>query len=263
MFFVASKVLWILAAPVNLALLGALLGALFSGRFPRGGRALAVGCLGALMLVAILPIGVLMIRPLEARFPQPRADSPAPYGIIVLGGAIDDEMGVARGQVTLRDGASRLTEAALLARRFPAARIVYTGGSPSLGAPDSKEAAQARDLLVGLGVDSSRITIESRSRNTDENARFTAAIVKPAPDRVWWLVTSAYHMPRSMGLFEKAGFSVRAFPVDYRSFGDGRDYKLIHNPLDGLALFELAAHEWVGLVAYHVFGKIDSWFPGP
>ena len=105
--------------------------------------------------------------------------------------------------------------------------------------------------------------MEKRSRNTDQNAQFTAALVKPEPEQTWWLVTSAWHMPRSMGLFEKAGFSVRADPVDYRSFGDARDYRPNREPSRGLRLFELAVHEWIGLAAYHLAGKIDAWFPGP
>jgi len=247
MFFLASKILWIVTAPVNVALVAALVGVLLMRRAPRFGRALAILAIGALIVAGASPLGMLMIRPLEDRFPSPPADAPAPYGIVVLGGGLDDGVSVARGQVVLSDGGSRLTEAALLARRYPAARVVYTGGSASLTGADSKEAELARGLLIGLGVDPARITIETRSRNTDENARFTAA----------------YHMPRAMGLFEKAGFSARAFPVDYRSRGDDGDWKLNFDPVEGLRLFELATHEWVGLTAYHFDGKIDAWFPAP
>jgi hypothetical protein len=66
-----------------------------------------------------------------------------------------------------------------------------------------------------------------------------------------------------MGLFEKAGFSVRADPVDYRSFGDARDYLPNREPSHGLRLFELGVHEWIGLAAYRLAGKTDAWFPGP
>ena len=263
MFFLASKILWIVTAPVNVALDAALVGVLLMRRAPRFGRALAILAIGALIVAGASPLGMLMIRPLEDRFPSPPADAPAPYGIVVLGGGLDDGVSVARGQVVLSDGGSRLTEAALLARRYPAARVVYTGGSASLTGADSKEAELARGLLIGLGVDPARITIETRSRNTDENARFTAAIVAPKPEQTWWVVTSAYHMPRAMGLFERAGFSARAFPVDYRSRGDDGDWKLNFDPVEGLRLFELATHEWVGLTAYHFDGKIDAWFPAP
>ena len=114
-----------------------------------------------------------------------------------------------------------------------------------------------------MGVDPQRITLETRSRNTDENARFTAALVHPQSDQTWLIVTSAYHMPRAMGLFRKAGFEAIAYPVDYRTVGGRRDWRLNANLPRGLELFDLAVHEWVGLVAYRLSGRIDSFFPGP
>ncbi|MGD0761893.1 MAG: YdcF family protein [Roseiarcus sp.] len=263
MFFLASKLLWFAAAPATLLMAGALLGAWLVPRRAGFPRALALGCVGALLLASVAPVGALLIEPLENRFPQPPADMPAPYGIVVLGGAIDDEASAARGQTILDEGASRLTEAAILARRFPEARLVYAGGSAALWNAHSTEAQQARTLLVALGVDTSRIAIEDKSRNTDENARFAAALVHPQPDQTWLVVTSAYHMPRAMGLFAKAGFSVRADPVDYRSLGGARGWRMNLEPARGLRLFDLAVHEWIGLIAYRVSGRIDDWFPGP
>jgi uncharacterized SAM-binding protein YcdF (DUF218 family) len=263
MFFLASKVLWFAAAPVTLLTAGALVGAWLVPRSAGFPRTLALACAAALLFVIVAPVGALLIEPLEDRFPPPPQDIPAPYGIVVLGGAIDDEASAARGQTTFDEGASRLTEAAVLARRFPQARLVYSGGSASLWGSNSTEAVEARKLLTALGVDPARIAIEDKSRNTDENARFTAALVHPQPDQTWLLVTSAYHMPRSMGLFVKAGFSVRADPVDYRSLSGARDWRLNLEPARGLRLLDLAVHEWIGLIAYRVSGRIDQWFPGP
>jgi uncharacterized SAM-binding protein YcdF (DUF218 family) len=263
MFFVASKILWFAAAPITLLMAGALVGAWLVRRRAGLPRALALACSGALLFVSVAPVGALLIEPLEGRFPPLGADAPAPYGIIVLGGAIDDEASAARGQTILDEGAPRLTEAAILARRFPQARLVYTGGSASLWNSASTEALEGRKLLIALGVDPARITIEDKSRNTDENARFTAALVHPQPDQTWLVVTSAYHMPRAMGLFRKAGFSARAYPVDYRSLGDARDWRMNLHPALGLRLFDLAVHEWIGLIAYRVSGRIDEWFPEP
>ena len=261
MFFVASKALWLFAAPSALLILGALVGAVFAAR--RGARLAAIGCLLALLLIGAAPLGALLIGPLENRFPSPHADLPAPYGFVVLGGAIDDDLSRARGQTTFDEGAERLTEAAILARRYPAARIVYSGGSSSMLGRPSSEAEQARSLLVAMGVDAQSITLETRSRNTDENARFTAAIVHPQPDQRWLIVTSAYHMPRAMCLFRKAGFNAVADPVDYRTAGGRADWRPNSNLPHGLVLFDLAVHEWIGLVAYRLSDRIDAFFPGP
>ncbi len=263
MFFFVSKLLWLPLAPVNLCIFGALIGVGLQRWFPRGGRRVVLLFVGALAVMTFSPLGQLLLRPLEMRFPPPPAALPAPYGIIVLGGAIDEGLSAAHGQVDLQEGASRLTEAALLARRYPQARVFYTGGSAWPMGGESAEALYARELLVGLGVAPERIGIETRSRNTDENARFSAAILKPEPGQSWLIVTSAFHMPRSMGLFREAGFDVTAFPVDYRTYGDSRDGWPIPFRVTELSLCDLAIHEWIGLTAYWLDGKIRHWFPAP
>jgi uncharacterized SAM-binding protein YcdF (DUF218 family) len=170
----------------------------------------------------------------------------------------------------------RLTEAVRLTKRYPQARIVYTGGSASWTGRTSTEALEARKFMVAMGVAADRVTIEDKSRNTDENARFTAAIVHPEPSQPWIVVTSAFHMPRSMGVFEKAGFQPIAYPVAFRTLG-GKceppvafrtlagecDPRVIFDPAKNLHTFELALHEWIGLVAYWASGRIADPFPGP
>ena len=184
MFFVASKIFWMAASPVSLLLIGALLGALLCfGRHARFGRWLALAAILILFSLAMSPIGQALIAPLEDRFPQPAADLAPPEGIIVLGGAIDDEASRARGQTIFDVDGERVTEAVFLAKRYPRARVIYTGGSASLTGAISTEALQAKTFMAALGVAPERITIEDKSRNTDENARFTAAIVHPRTPR--------------------------------------------------------------------------------
>ena len=264
MFFLASKLLWIVAAPTNLmggvAGLGLLL--LFPGR-GRSGLRLLVGAVLALVLLGFLPVGSLMLRPLEDRFPQAALEDLQPDGIIVLGGAIDQVIGAARSQVTISDAATRITAGATLARRFPKARLVYTSGSNALVPVIGGEAEDARRLWVALGIDPGRITIEDRSRNTDENARFVRDLLQPAPGQTWILVTSAFHMPRSMGLFRAAGFPVVPYPVDYRTTGTWRDALPNLQLSFGLARLDFVTREWIGLVAYRLSGRIADVFPAP
>ena len=188
MFFLASKLLWIVAAPTNLmagvAGLGSLL--VLIG-LTRPGLRLVFGAVLALLLFGFLPVGTLILRPLEDRFPQASLEGLQPDGIVVLGGAIDQVTGAARGQVTISDSATRITAAAALARRFSNARLVYTGGSNALVSVIGGEAEDARRLWVSLGVDPARITIEDRSRNTDENARFVRDLLRPTPGQTWIL----------------------------------------------------------------------------
>jgi uncharacterized SAM-binding protein YcdF (DUF218 family) len=264
LFFVASKIFWLVASPVILLLIVAFAAALTSAVRPSAAtRAIALGAILLLMALAMTPIGLLVIAPLEDRFPEPPGDMPPPDGIIVLGGAIRGVESAARGQAVFSEG-ERVVEAAILAKRYPTARVIFTGGTGSLLTADPPTEAQAaQKLLVELGVDPARITLETASRNTDENARFTAELIRPQPKQRWLLVTSAWHMPRSMGLFEKAGFNVMAFPAAFRTLGEGRGVHWETDPARNLETFEIATHEWIGLVAYWATGRIDRLFPGP
>ena len=182
----------------------------------------------------------------------------------MLGGAIDDGVSKARQETVFDEGGERLTEAVVLAKRYPQARVVYTSGSSSFAGATSTEALQARTLMSQMGIAPERVTIEDKSRNTDENARFTAAIVHPQPSQRWIIVTSAFHMPRSMGIFEKAGFHPIAYPVAFRTRGHWPDdLRLTFEPVRNLRIFEIAVHEWIGLAAYWVSGRSDHLFPGP
>jgi uncharacterized SAM-binding protein YcdF (DUF218 family) len=265
-FFFASKIFWMIASPINLLLFAALIGVLLcSGRRAPFGRGLGLAAVLILLAAAILPLGMLLIAPLEDRFPLPPPDLPPPEGIIVLGGAIDDQVSAARGQTVFDEGGERLTEAVVLAKRFPQARVVYTGGTASfVPGATSTEALQARKLMSQMGIAPERVTIEDKSRNTDENAWLTAAIVHPQPSQRWIIVTSAFHVPRAMGLFEKAGFHPIAYPVAFRTRGQWPDdLRLRFDPVLNLRTFEIAIHEWIGLAAYWASGRIDHLFPGP
>ncbi|WP_131116201.1 YdcF family protein [Lichenihabitans psoromatis] len=266
MFFLVSKLLWVIAAPVTLMVLVALGGALLSfspGRFARVGRRVALAGTVLLLAGGVLPVGTLLLRPLEDRFPQPPADLPAPTGIIVLGGSIDQTIAASRGRITISDAADRMTEAVILGRRYPDARLVFTGGANALAGSALTEAADARRLWIEMGIAPERITTEDRSRNTDENARFTKAILQPQPGERWLLVTSAYHMPRAIGLFRANGFPVIPYPVDYRTLGTDADIRLHTDIANGLVLLNTAAHEWMGLLAYAIAGKTETVLPRP
>lgn len=264
MFFFASKLIWFVLAPANLLVILLLLGGVGSlAGYRRIGRGLLAAGIAGFVAVGFTPLGALVLRPLEDRFPQPSADMPPPDGIVVLGGSTDEIISAARDQATISDAATRVTAAVELARRYPAARLMFSGGSGRLLPHARTEAEDTRRLWIGLGVAPERITVEDRSRNTDENARFTAALVRPAPGARWLLVTSAFHMPRAVGLFRAAGFPVIPYPVDYRTTGTWDDTWPPRNVTAGLSRFEVAAREWVGLLAYRLTGRIGSVFPGP
>ena len=203
----------------------------------------------------------MLLYPLEQRFPPWDVARGAPDGIIILGGSIDPDLSLAHGTAVIRSAADRIVAAAALAHRYPNARVVFSGGNANLISNDAKEGDFVGDTLESLGVAKSRLTIERLSRNTLENAVFSKALVAPKPGERWLLVTSAYHMPRSVGLFRKAGFPVEAYPVDWR-VGASR-FSFMDIAVDGLSRSDLATREWMGLLAYRIAGKTDELFPGP
>jgi len=264
MFFILSKILGFLAAPSNLIILMGVAGVvLLPTRFFAAGRKLLVASLLLIVAVGILPIGVVLTVPLEARFPRWEPAQGAPTGVVVLGGAIVPAISVAHRQIALNDAAERITTAVELARKYPDARIVFSGGNASLLPGRLREATFAGRLFEELGLPPSRVELERESRNTEENAVFTKRMAAPKPGERWLLVTSAMHMPRAVGVFRQAGFPVEAYPVDYRSTG-WRDLRLIPTSfIGGLNRTDRAAHEWIGLLAYWIAGRIAVPFPGP
>jgi uncharacterized SAM-binding protein YcdF (DUF218 family) len=257
--FVAAKLLSALLLPAALMVELAVVGLLFRRR--RAGRVLLWLGVGSLTVCLLLPVDSWAIRPLEDRFPQ-IVEPPAQVdGIVVLGGAIDDLTSLDRNTPTLNAAANRMTSFAILAHRYPNARLVFTGGSGAIEQGVTTEAIFARDLLAQLGVPPERVVFEAASRTTWENAVEVGKLVQPKPGETWVLLTSASHMPRAVGVFRAAGWRVLPWPVGYRS----RDRVAAFAPSLGrkLEVLDTAAHEWTGLLAYWAEGRSSALFPAP
>src|ERR1700730_15614192 len=220
MFFILSKVLGFFASPSNLSIALGLLGVfLLATRRARFGRFLTVASLFALAVLGFSPLGNALIIPLEERFPPWDDTRGPPDGIVVLGGAITPDVSAARNEVALNEAAERVTTGVALARRYPQARIIYSGGTGALIFPEGSEATSAVRIFESLGIPHARIIAEEQSRNTVENAVFSLPLAMPQPGEHWLLVTSGYHTPRAMGVFRRAVFPVQAYPVDWRTRG--------------------------------------------
>lgn len=265
MFFALSKVLGFFIHPSNLILVAGFAGVLLMAtRFARFGRVLAVTAILLFGVAGVVPVGALLIYPLEQRFPPFRDEGPAPAGIIVLGGAIRPDGSAARGAAMLNEAAERITIVAELARRYPQARIVYSGGSANLIASGPDEAAFAVPLFESFGIAPERILLERKSRSTYENAVYSRELVKPQAGERWLLVTSAHHMPRSIGSFRAANFAVEPYPVDWRTTGTSSNFITLHSQMsEGLRRTDTAMHEWIGLAGYFLAGKSSELFPAP
>jgi len=193
-----------------------------AGIFLFAATALAAS-VGALMVTATPGrLDRMVVATLENRFSRPDLTSlGTPTGIIALAG--DD---------------ARFKEAGRLARLYPDARVLLSDKTTMAGA-----LAQ-----LGGGVDPARIELETKSRNTYEDARFCANLAKPTAQQWWLLVTSAVHMSRALASFRAAGFDVEPWPV----YDDG---------LPATVKFTQAIHEWLGLLVYRALGRTDRLLP--
>jgi uncharacterized SAM-binding protein YcdF (DUF218 family) len=263
MLFLLAAVLGAFISPSQVLLLLTVVGTfLLALRRQRWGlRFLYVG-VGGFVLLSVLPVDRWMIAPLENRFPQVTSPPAHVDGIIVLGGAVDVQRTIDRGIPALTWAAERMTAFAALARRYPDAKLVFSGGSVELKSPVMTESDVARALFTELGVDQSRMIYEDTSRTTFENAENSYKLVDPKPGEVWILVTSANHMPRSVGVFRRVGWNVLPWPVGFKT-PPSQSVAALGYFVNHLAIVDLAFHEWVGAGVYYLTGRSDTLFPGP
>ncbi len=261
MFFTLSKVLWFLAEPGNLVLIFLTVGALLLWTpWRRMGRRLVGLSTLAFVVIAVFPFGTVAFQELENRIPAPKELPENVYGIVVLGGMMDQFVSKARGQTSMGGAVERLTEFADLARRYPDAKLVFSGGSGNFADQTVKEADYVEPFLRSLGMDTGKIVFESESRNTYENAIYSKQAAHVAADETWILVTSAFHMPRALGVFRQNGWTVIPYPVDYGTTGT-RTLEPTFNLLSGLGSGSAAIHEWLGLTFYYLTGRTNALYP--
>jgi uncharacterized SAM-binding protein YcdF (DUF218 family) len=242
MFYSISKAFWPMAAPSNVLILitaVTTVWALLMRSHLAAWLAATGGC--ALLIGGFTPISYWLTLPLETRFPQREAGSRRIVdGVIVLGG--------------VEDG---ITELAELSRDFPRARLVYSGP----GKDSDVEGLLTK--FARLGGDRERVTMETRSRNTFENALYSKELIRPNAQERWLLVTVALHMPRAIGCFRRVGFKVEAHPIAYTAANVSYLQTVFGLSSRTLLTLDMAVKEWIGLFVYRVTGKTNELFPAP
>lgn len=228
----------------------------------RRGRRLTTTAIAGILCLGVLPVGSLLTSILENRFPIPQKLPVSVDGIIALGGVVDAYESEKRGQFQIGSAIERITSLVELAQKYPEAKVVFTGGTGSATLPQYKEADGVKKFLSLFRIDQDRVIYERESRNTFENAKLSKELLKPQPEETWILVTSAFHMPRAVGVFRKQGWNVIAYPVDFEAPSDAR-LRLRLDLVGGLQEMSKASHEWLGLVVYWLTGRTSAPFPGP
>jgi uncharacterized SAM-binding protein YcdF (DUF218 family) len=250
-----ARVAAMVFTPSNFLLLLLILGAVLQWTaWKRWGNGLVIGVTVLFILMVIFPFGRWLAQPLEDRFPRP----PWPAhvdGIVVLGGGEDGATFAAR-HVQAPDAAEgRLVASAELARRYPQAKLIFSGGTAAFAKGGLPEASVAREIYVQMGLPRERMIAEDRARNTWENLLYAKDIAKPKRGETWLLVTSAVHMPRAMGIAARLHWQMVAWPADYLTTGNAEDQSFNDSLAARLSSLEAVAHEWAGLLVYRATGR--------
>ena len=248
MFFDASKVLWFVFAPSHLLVwLSVTSVALLFLERPRAGRTLAAVSTALFLICGVFPLGIWVVRPLEDRYPRPVWPSHVD-GVLILSGGLDPDVLASRHVPAREASEPRIVGGVELARRYPRAQIIFSGGSGRLWSDRRPETQVARYVFNQLGLTGSRVVFESRSRDTWENLQFSWRLAQPKPGQVWILATSAEHLPRAVEAAKAIHWNMVPWPTDYLTT-PGRLGGFFQVP-DNLSLLDSGVHEWVGLLAY-------------
>jgi uncharacterized SAM-binding protein YcdF (DUF218 family) len=187
--------------------------------------------------------------------------SPLSYWLLIpLEGGVEKaasaELADAAGIIVLGGGGERMTEGARLSIHYPALPLVFSGGNPRIFQLGESESHAARRFFAKFDIAPPRLVLEDRSRNTVENAAFTAKLLQPKAGQRWVLITSAFHMPRAKALFESQGFEIVPWPVDYRTRGSEDRWRYFTAPSQGLRHMDLAFKEWAGILVLWLRGDM-------
>lgn len=262
LFAYATRIFWLLFQPPSLVVLLLAAGLLLSWlkrRWPA--RVTVALALLLLFTCSFTTMGYLLIAPLESRFERP-AEPAHIDGIVVLGGGMDGEVNTVRGGFELNRSGDRFVETLRLALAHPEARIIIAGGPAAL-VQQEPEALAGKRFFEAFGITPERIALDDQSRNTEENALYAKQLAGTTEGQTWLLVTSAFHMPRAIGLFRRAGFPAVPWPADYLASGEEGVRIKPDQSAENLAVASLALREWAGLLGYYLTGKIDQLVPGP
>lgn len=208
-----------------------------------------------IVALGLLPVGPLLMTWLERQYPTPQTLPQNIDGIILLGGPFEAARSMKTNQLVVNDQIDRGLCFAKLARAYPKARLVFTGGAGDITNPDANETPYAKVFFDVVGLSGRDILYESQARNTHENAILTMAMINPSPDETWVLVTSGYHMPRSVATFQKAGWNVIPYQCDLRTGGTYNLLPGLPNIAANFGMMNLALKEIIGMAAYYVTGK--------
>lgn len=254
MFFILSKTIYYILMP-QVWILAILLYSLFTKSPKRRKKGLTI----ALITFFIFSNNFLINEALLLWEEEPVAVSSldnAQTAIVLTG--VTNSLKASNDRVFFGKGADRVLHTVQLYKAGKISKIIISGGSGRLIGKDIPEADQLKKVFLYCGVQESDIILENQSRNTHESAQYSKKLLDSLNlDNEFLLITSAFHMKRSMGCFSKAGLHIKSYPVDYYT-ADRRntltpdDWLILSS--DALSKWALLLHEITGYITYKLMG---------
>ena len=261
MFFTFSKIFWLLAAPLNALLLITAFGLIL--RFWKRKLANRILIITAWTFVILggLPVGYNLMVFLERQYDVPAEMPKKVDGIIVLGGAFNSYLSEKTGKVAVNSNISRMTTFIELSRQYSNAKKVFSGGSGNILRPDRVESDDAKDFLSDMGFISDDFIYEPLSKNTYENAAFSKELLKPKEGETWIVITSAFHIPRTVAVFNQLEWDIIPYPTGVKTTGQYKLFDPTINVVGNYFMLTKALKEMIGVGVYYLTGKSSLFFP--
>ncbi len=260
-FFYLSKLIWVVVSPDSVFIILLMLSLLLLLLKQTKKATLLLGLLTfCTLFISFFSVGDWMLHPLESRY-QHNPDLPKQVdGIIVLGGSVMPELSVEWQQLETNQTHERLSSFIQLAQLYPNAKLVFSGGNARINKDGPTEAQIVEAYFLQSGISQERLFIENKARNTAENASYSKQLVSPQSNETWLIITTAYHMPRAMGVFCQQNWKVIPYPVDHQTL-PSKLYQSGFSLIGHANNLVFASHEWLGLLAYYLSGKTHQLFP--
>jgi uncharacterized SAM-binding protein YcdF (DUF218 family) len=257
MFFIISKIVWVLIAPSNLIAICLILGVILYFIHKTISEFFIGFSFLLLILFGVLPTGYNMVVWLEKQYSIPLFTDNI-EGFIVLGGSFETDLSAVHKTPQLNSSADRLYQAVKLINMYPDSKLLFTGKYGGLNQKKVKTLAadEAMTFFDDIGLKNVNLILEGRSRNTYENALFSKELVNPKSDQKWVLITSAYHMKRAVSVFHKLDWSVIPYPTDFKTEKEFNFFYFDPFILRNLRRSEIAIREIIGIIAYKFTGKL-------
>jgi uncharacterized SAM-binding protein YcdF (DUF218 family) len=256
MFYILSKLIGILVSP----LIWILIGILISGILTIKKSKYAIKSLIATILIATIFTNPFVANTAfhhwEKGMKKHAIDTTQKYDIaVVLSGMV--AYGENPKQSNFGQSVDRILEATRLYHAGIVSKILITGGNASIQYDQPPESEILQQFLTQMAVPDSAIIMEKQSRNTHENALYTAKLLRKLDmqSQTILLITSAYHMRRSIACFDKQHIKVTPAPVDFYAPTVKTDIANTLTPsLTALNQWDILLHEWIGILYYKLLG---------